>query len=129
MNIAREAGRRTMAIGIFVKGRVAKNVKIADSYAVTWSGEFENQEHAMQRLGVVVPISLLLIFTVVRRVPFVENSGANFDRRAIGFDRWLCGAVDFQHPFVSVCGHWLHPLVGPSRVNRCGDVVGVPTTT
>jgi cobalt-zinc-cadmium resistance protein CzcA len=77
MNIAREAGRRTMAIGIFVKGRdmgsvvadmkarVTKNVQIADSYAVTWSGEFENQERAMQRLGVVVPISLLLIFVLL----------------------------------------------------------------
>jgi len=77
MNIAREAGRRTMAIGIFVKGRdmgsivadmkarVAKNVKISDGYAVTWSGEFENQERAMQRLGVVVPISLLLIFVLL----------------------------------------------------------------
>jgi cobalt-zinc-cadmium resistance protein CzcA len=77
MNIAREAGRRTMAIGIFVKGRdmgsvvadmkarVAKNVQITDGYAVTWSGEFENQERAMQRLGVVVPISLLLIFVLL----------------------------------------------------------------
>ena len=77
MNIAREAGRRTMAIGIFVKGRdmgsvvadmkarVAKNVTIADNYAVTWSGEFENQERAMQRLAVVVPISLLLIFVLL----------------------------------------------------------------
>ncbi|WP_310644648.1 CusA/CzcA family heavy metal efflux RND transporter [Limnohabitans sp.] len=77
MNIAREAGRRTMAIGIFVKGRdmgsvvadmkarVEKNVKVADNYAVTWSGEFENQERAMQRLGVVVPISLLLIFVLL----------------------------------------------------------------
>ena len=77
MNIAREAGRRTMAIGIFVKGRdmgsvvadmksrVEKNVKIPNGYAVTWSGEFENQERAMQRLAVVVPISLLLIFVLL----------------------------------------------------------------
>ncbi|MEY4364499.1 MAG: hypothetical protein RLZZ24_1851, partial [Pseudomonadota bacterium] len=77
MNIAREAGRRTMAIGIFVKGRdmgsvvadmkarVTKNVKIPTGYAVTWSGEFENQERAMQRLAVVVPISLLLIFVLL----------------------------------------------------------------
>ncbi len=77
MNIAREAGRRTMAIGIFVKGRdmgsvvadmqarVEKNVTISDGYAVTWSGEFENQERAMKRLGVVVPISLLLIFVLL----------------------------------------------------------------
>jgi heavy metal efflux system protein len=77
MNIAREAGRRTMAIGIFIKGRdmgsivadmkdaVAKKVEIPRNYALTWSGEFENQERAMQRLAVVVPISLLLIFVLL----------------------------------------------------------------
>ena len=77
MNIAREAGRRTMAIGIFIKGRdmgsvvkdmqtrVAENVKLPPGYTVGWSGEFENQERAMQRLTVVVPISLLLIFVLL----------------------------------------------------------------
>ena len=77
MNIAREAGRRTMAIGIFIKGRdmgsvvadmkarVEANVKVPDNYFVNWSGEFENQERAMQRLSVVVPISLLLIFVLL----------------------------------------------------------------
>ena len=77
MNIAREAGRRTMAIGIFIKdrdmgsvvgdmkARVEKSVKIPPNYALTWSGEFENQERAMQRLSVVVPISLLLIFVLL----------------------------------------------------------------
>jgi cobalt-zinc-cadmium resistance protein CzcA len=77
MNIAREGGRRTMAIGIFIKGRdmgsivadmktvVAAKVDIPRNYALTWSGEFENQERAMQRLGVVVPISLLLIFVLL----------------------------------------------------------------
>ncbi len=77
MNIAREAGRRTMAIGIFIKNRdmgsvvkdmqarVDKNVKIPANYEVRWSGEFENQERAMARLAVVVPISLLLIFVLL----------------------------------------------------------------
>ncbi|MDP3137784.1 MAG: efflux RND transporter permease subunit, partial [Burkholderiaceae bacterium] len=77
MNIAREAGRRTMAIGIFIKGRdmgsvvkdmqdrVARNVKIPPNYTLGWSGEFENQERAMKRLSVVVPISLLLIFVLL----------------------------------------------------------------
>ncbi len=77
MNIARELGRRTMAIGIFIKGRdmgsvvadmkqrVNANVKIPENYSVNWSGEFENQERAMQRLSVVVPISLLLIFVLL----------------------------------------------------------------
>ena len=77
MNIAREAGRRTMAIGIFIKdrdmgsvvadmkARVAANVTIPATYTLAWSGEFENQERAMERLSVVVPISLLLIFVLL----------------------------------------------------------------
>ena len=77
MNIAREAGRRTMAVGIFIKDRdmgsvvadmkerIARNVKLPESYTVNWSGEFENQERAMKRLSVVVPISLLLIFVLL----------------------------------------------------------------
>jgi len=77
MDIAREAGRRTMAIGIFIKGRdmgsvvadmqarVEKNVKLIAGQTVGWSGEFENQERAMKRLAVVVPISLLLIFVLL----------------------------------------------------------------
>jgi cobalt-zinc-cadmium resistance protein CzcA len=77
MNIAREGGRRTAAIGIFIKdrdmgsvvadmqARVAANVKLPPGYEVNWSGEFENQERAMKRLAVVVPISLLLIFVLL----------------------------------------------------------------
>jgi cobalt-zinc-cadmium resistance protein CzcA len=77
MNIAREGGRRTMAIGIFIRDRdmgsvvkdmqqrVKANVRLPESYAITWSGEFENQERAMKRLSVVVPISLLLIFVLL----------------------------------------------------------------
>jgi len=77
MNIAREAGRRTMAIGIFIKDRdmgsivadmkvrVQQRIQIPAGYTLTWSGEFENQERAMQRLSIVVPISLLLIFVLL----------------------------------------------------------------
>lgn len=77
MNIAREAGRRTVAIGIFIKDRdmgsvvkdmqerVEKSVKLPDNYSIQWSGEFENQERAMNRLKLVVPISMLLIFVLL----------------------------------------------------------------
>ncbi len=77
MNIARESGRRTMAIGIFIKDRdmgsvvadmktrVEQNVKMPAGYTIAWSGEFENQERAMKRLSVVVPLSLLLIFVLL----------------------------------------------------------------
>ena len=77
MNIAREAGRRATAIGIFIKdrdmgsvvkdmqARVEKVIKLPPGYTIGWSGEFENQERAMQRLTVVVPLSLLLIFVLL----------------------------------------------------------------
>lgn len=48
-----------------MKSRAEKNVKLPENYSITWSGEFENQERAMQRLTVVVPISLLLIFVLL----------------------------------------------------------------
>jgi cobalt-zinc-cadmium resistance protein CzcA len=77
MNIARENGRRVLAIGVFIRGRdmggvvadmqrnVAQNVKLPEGYSVTWSGEFENQERAMARLSVIVPISVLVIFLLL----------------------------------------------------------------
>jgi cobalt-zinc-cadmium resistance protein CzcA len=66
-----------LAIGIFIRGRdmggvvadmqrnVAQNVKLPEGYSVTWSGEFENQERAMARLSVIVPISVLVIFLLL----------------------------------------------------------------
>ena len=77
MNIARENGRRVLAIGVFIRGRdmgsvvsdmqanVEKNVKLPEGYQITWSGEFENQERAMARLSVIVPISILIIFLLL----------------------------------------------------------------
>ena len=77
MNIARENGRRVLAIGVFIRGRdmgsvVAdmpargeKNVALPDGSSVSWSGEFENQERAMARLSVIVPISILIIFLLL----------------------------------------------------------------
>jgi heavy metal efflux system protein len=77
MNISREDGRRVIAIGVFIrdrdmgsvvadmKTRVAKLGKLPQGYNMSWSGEFENQERAMARLSVVVPLSVLLIFILL----------------------------------------------------------------
>ena len=77
MNIARENGGRVVAIGVFIEGRdmgsvvsemqgrVANQVKLPEGYTMAWSGEFENQERAMKRLSVIVPISILLIFILL----------------------------------------------------------------
>src|SRR5262249_34697516 len=77
MNIARESGMRVMAIGVFIQGRdmggvvagrpqrVGANVRRPAGYYATWGGEFENQQRAMARLAVIVPLSILLIFVLL----------------------------------------------------------------
>lgn len=45
--------------------KVNANIKLADGYKIGWTGEFENQVRASQRLGQVVPISLVLIFVLL----------------------------------------------------------------
>src|SRR5438552_4707920 len=77
MNIARENGKRVFAIGVFIRGRdmggvvndmqdnVAANVRLPEGSTITWSGEFENQERAMARLAIIVPISILIIFLLL----------------------------------------------------------------
>jgi cobalt-zinc-cadmium resistance protein CzcA len=44
---------------------VRENVKLPEGYTVGWAGEFENQVRATNRLGQVVPISLVLIFVLL----------------------------------------------------------------
>src|SRR4029078_9242304 len=49
-------------VGGFVNeapARVAKDVALPAGYYVAWSGRWENQEHARQRLQLVLPIALL----------------------------------------------------------------------
>jgi cobalt-zinc-cadmium resistance protein CzcA len=77
MNISRELGLRVASIGVFIRDRdmgsivkemqqrVARNVQLPSGTKVTWGGEFENQERAMKRLAIVVPVSVLLIFVLL----------------------------------------------------------------
>jgi cobalt-zinc-cadmium resistance protein CzcA len=44
-----------------VRREVAQKVKLPSGYFVTYGGQFENQERAMRRLGLIVPLVLLLI--------------------------------------------------------------------
>jgi cobalt-zinc-cadmium resistance protein CzcA len=45
--------------------RVAREVSLPPGYRILWSGQFENQQRAMQRLAIIVPISLTLIFVLL----------------------------------------------------------------
>ena len=76
INISREDNTRLSAISVFIKGRdmggvvadmqsrIAK-ISLPRGWFVTWSGEFENQQRAMKRLSIIVPISVFLIFILL----------------------------------------------------------------
>ena len=54
--------------GSFVKeamAKVSEKVKLPVGYSMTWGGQFENQQRAMKRLEVIVPLSILLIFVIL----------------------------------------------------------------
>jgi cobalt-zinc-cadmium resistance protein CzcA len=75
--ISREDNSRRIAIkcnligrdqGSFVQEampKVAEQVALPPGYRIVWSGQFENQQRAMKRLAVIVPISLTLIFVLL----------------------------------------------------------------
>jgi len=100
MNISREAGTRLIAIAVFIRGRdmggivnearekVARLVPLPPGYSATFGGEFENQERAMKRLALIVPVSVFLIFLLLfHAFGSVRNAAiiiANIPLAAIG---------------------------------------------
>ncbi|MCL7423045.1 MAG: efflux RND transporter permease subunit [Methylobacter sp.] len=59
---------KTADIGGFVaeaQKALAQQVEIPAGYTVSWSGQFEYMERAAQRLRIVVPLTLLLIFLLL----------------------------------------------------------------
>ncbi len=75
--IFRDANERYSAVKFSVRGRdmgstikeaqakIDKAVHLKNGYAMSWEGDFENQQRAVKRLEQVVPISLLLIFLLL----------------------------------------------------------------
>jgi cobalt-zinc-cadmium resistance protein CzcA len=75
--ISREDGKRRIVVTANVRGRdlasfvaeaqrqVAQKVKLPAGYWIGWGGQFEQLVSATQRLAIVVPITLLLIFLLL----------------------------------------------------------------
>jgi cobalt-zinc-cadmium resistance protein CzcA len=75
--ISREQGKRRVVIGANVRGRdigsfvaeaqnvIARKVQIPPGYWTAWGGQFEQLQSASQRLRVVVPLALLLVFVLL----------------------------------------------------------------
>jgi Cu(I)/Ag(I) efflux system membrane protein CusA/SilA len=76
---------------------VTEQVKFPPGYYVTWSGQFEAMERALQKMKVVVPVTLLLIFLLLY---------LNFRRLTETF------IVMLSVPFALVGGVWLMWALG-----------------
>ena len=74
VQISRENGKRRIVIECNVEGRdiggfvaeakerIDKEVKLPSGYYTTWGGAFENQQRAMKRLSIIVPVTIAFIF-------------------------------------------------------------------
>ena len=74
VQISRENGKRRIVIECNVEGRdiggfvaeakerIEKAVKLPAGYYLTWGGAFENQQRAMNRLMLIVPVTVVIIF-------------------------------------------------------------------
>lgn len=77
LQISRDDARRRIVVEFNIKDRdtggvVADGQKLLSSrlalppgYYTAWGGTFENQERAMQRLGLIVPVTLALIYLLL----------------------------------------------------------------
>lgn len=75
--IGREAGGRNVAVKANLIGRdqgsfiaeamnkVNAQVHLPAGYSMVWGGQFENQQRAMKRLAIIVPLSVLGIFVLL----------------------------------------------------------------
>ncbi|MDD1621004.1 MAG: CusA/CzcA family heavy metal efflux RND transporter [Methylococcaceae bacterium] len=162
--ISREDNMRRIAIkcnlidrdqGSFVaeaQQKVAAQIALPPGYRIVWSGQFENQQRAMKRLSVIVPISLGLIFVllfwafmsvknallIVMNVPFAMIGGLLI-LLATGINLSVSAAVGFialfgiavQNGVILVSqlnklrreGHSLHDAIVNGSVSRLRPVV------
>ena len=75
--ITRENGKRYVGVRMNVRGRdlgsfvseaqtkVKQSVHLPEDYSMRWGGEFENQQRAMARLQLVIPLSLAITFLLL----------------------------------------------------------------
>ena len=75
--ITHENGERRLVVQTTVRGRdvggfvaeaqprIDRLVRVPPGYYLAWGGQFENQQRATQRLALVVPLSLVIIFVLL----------------------------------------------------------------
>ncbi len=125
VKVDRENGASFVVVQANVRGRdlvgfvddakqaVAAKVKLPSGYTTVWGGQFENQQRAAKRLGIVVPVALgaifLLLFATFRSVRQALLVLTNVPFALIGgvFALWLSGqymSVPASVGFIALLG-------------------------
>jgi cobalt-zinc-cadmium resistance protein CzcA len=72
--VSREGGKRRLVVGVNVQGRdlggfvaeaqarIDRQVNLPSGYYLSWGGQFENMERAIDRLSLIIPITIAAIF-------------------------------------------------------------------
>lgn len=109
--IYREENARRIAVKLSVRGRdlgslvaeaqrkVGASVPIPTGYHLQWTGAFENQQRAVKRLALVVPVTLAAIYFLLFTA---FDSG------------WLAALILLNVPFAAIGGIVALPLAGLS---------------
>lgn len=122
--VSREDGKRRIVVSANVLGRdlgsfvddaaqAIEQVKIPTGYWITWGGTFEQLQSATQRLQIVVPVALLLVFVLLFamfgnvRDGLIVFTGIPFALTGGIFALWLRGiplSISAAVGFIALCG-------------------------
>ncbi|GMT39504.1 MAG: cytochrome-c peroxidase [bacterium] len=138
--VRREQLQRYAVIQMDVRGRdvdgfvndanaaIAQQVKLPPGYWIEWGGAFENQQRALQRLSIIVPLTIFFIFvllyTAFNSVKYATLIIANVPFATIGglVSLWISGqylSVPSAIGFIAVFGvAMLNGIVLVSFINE-----------
>ena len=145
--IQREDGKRQVSVRTNIRGRdqgsfveeaqekVNAAVSLPKGYSITWGGQFENLARAGQRLAIVIPLTIviifLLLFTMYRNVRHVSIAMSSIPFAMIGgilalLLRGYSFNVSAGVGFISLFGvSILSGVLYVSRTNRLIDDEGL----
>jgi len=129
-SINRENGQRYIGVRMNVRGRdlgtfvddarkaVAAKVPLEGGMSVEWGGEFESKERAMRRLGLVLPVTLVitlgLLFNAFRSMPLAVLVLLNVPFALVG---GAIGLFAFDMPVSIAAAVGFIALVGQASLN------------
>ena len=122
--IYREGNQRYIAVKYSVRGRdlggaveesiqkVNAQVQLPRGYHIDWEGEYESEKRAEERLLIIVPLTILLIFIILYTMfRSLQMGDSDSGQRDAGAHRRLAGAAGHAHQLQRLLGRRLSGAV------------------